>query len=207
MNLRCFSAALLTAVVFFSACKKDSGSSPNTSTPGDGETPFQSIVTNDTLINSKSAYGQTGGAEIGYRIHFLKGGTITQLGANMATAGSYAVSFWRISDTALLGRANVDVTDTARFSYADVKNFDVKPDTAYIVSIHVPDGASNYHFIYTHVPFHDLFPITAGNVVADGVVDLAYLPVNTQPQYPVTEYSGDQGYVGSSCDFVFKVSQ
>ena len=108
--------------------------------PANAEQPFQAAVHNASLVNEKTAYTQGGGAEVGYRVHFSVGGTIIQLGANMATTGTYVVSFWRTSDTMLMARASVTVTDTAKFAYTNITSINVLPDTSYTVSIHIANG-------------------------------------------------------------------
>ena len=61
----------------------------------------------------------------------------------------------------------------------------------------------NYIGYIPGTPARDEDPFTEGNVVADQVLDLAYLPVNAPPSYPYAVYSSDQQYVGSSCDFTY----
>jgi hypothetical protein len=192
---------IIGVTLFLASCSKSS--STPTPLPATGEMPFQAAVHNAALINGKEAYGQSGGAEIGYRVHFTTGGTVTKLGANMATTGTYVVSFWRTSDSTLLGRVSVNNSDTSKFAYASVSPINVIVDTGYTISINIPNGAAQEHWVYTWSPFRDLYPFTEGHVVADQALDQAYLPLNTPPTYPYDVYSSDQGYIGSSCDFVF----
>ena len=119
-KLNAFDYAVLVlmgiTLAFTSCSKSKSTPKPSNSLPANAEQPFQAAVHNANLVNGKTAYAQGGGAEVGYRVHFTVGGTIIQLGANMATNGTYVVSFWRTSDTLLMARANVSVTDTSKFA-------------------------------------------------------------------------------------------
>lgn len=194
-------ALLLGAICLLGACKK------NNDTPSGGiEQPLQAAVKDMSLVAGKTPYHQaSAGGEGGYRIHFIKSGTITKLGLEMATAGSYNVSFWRTSDKKLLATVSVTVSDINNFSYAPITNLDVLKDTSYVVSYHNPDTDKYVHWLYTSSPFRDIYPFTKGNVVIDQLLDLVGLPLNgTTPTYPYTVYSSDQGYIGASCDFVYQ---
>ena len=123
----------------------------------------------------------------------------------MATAGTYQVSFWRTSDQSLLATAAVIISDTSHFFYTSITSVPVIVDTEYTVSLHIPDGGADAHWIYYNSPFNDIYPFTEGNMVADQTLDLIGLTINTNtPTYPYTVYSSDQGYLGADCDLVYK---
>jgi len=145
----CAALLLMGASLTFVSCSKSKVTPKSTNLPANAEQPFQAAVNNASLVNGKVAYGQGDGAEIGYRVHFSVGGTIIQLGANMATNGTYTVSFWRTSDTLLMARASVTVTDTSKFAYTNIAAINVIPDTSYTVSIHIANGVTQLHWVYT----------------------------------------------------------
>jgi hypothetical protein len=197
---------LFVALLFFISCSKSN--SPDNNTVVNGQTPFQTAVKDRSLVTIKSVYSQnSGGGEAGYRLHFTKNGTVTQLGSAMATVGTYQVSFWRTSDRSLLATTKVVITDTSKFFYTAITPVNVIKDTSYTLSFHNPDALAYPHFIYYNSPFRYLYPFTVGNVVADQVLDLINLPKNTStPTYPYTVYSSDQAYL-TDVDLVYQPIQ
>lgn len=196
---------LLSAFVIFLASCNKSDSLANTSL-GTEETPLQVAVKDMSLVATKTSYHQaSGGGEAGYRLHFEKSGKVTKLGCEMARTGTYTVSFWRTRDKQLLVSAQVVITDVNNFFYTSITPLDVYKDTSYVVSFHNPDADAYPHWLYTSSPFRNIYPFTKGNVVLDQNLDLIGLPIGgNTPTYPYTVYSSDQGYIGSSCDFVYQ---
>jgi Domain of unknown function (DUF4082) len=201
-HIRLFSPVLF-CLCFAISCKKSS-SSPASA----GQTPFQTVVSTSSVVNSKAAYTQnTGGFEVGYMLHFTKSGTVTKLGTEMGTTGTYAVSFWQNSTQLLLGTVNVNVTDTSHFFYVALSSsISVIADTEYVLSFHVSDEVTTSHWLYSNSNGStNLYPFTVGNVVVDQCQDLIGLPANNTPTFPSTYYAVDQAYL-NDCDLVYTPS-
>jgi hypothetical protein len=193
--------SILLLAVIFNSCAK-SKSSPQSGGP---EMPFQTAVNDKSLINIKEAYSQnTGGSETGYKLHFLANGTVSQLGTDMASVGSYSVSFWNFNTEELLATVTVNVTDTSHFFYTTVANpIAVTAGTEYVLSLHIPDVGADPHWLYTNTSGANLFPFTEGHVVAEEILDLINLPAgNSTPVFPSTTYTVDQAYL-FDCDLVY----
>jgi hypothetical protein len=196
-------ALLLIFVGLSISCKKSSPSGPG------AEMPFQTAVNEKNLVNSKEVYSQnSGGAEVGYEMHFTENGTVTKLGTEMGISGSYSVSFWDFSSETLLSTVTVNVTDTSHFFYLSVPTpITVVANTEYVLSFHIPDGLANPHWIYNNTSGAQLYPFTVGDIVADQLLDVINLPAgNNTPTFPSTVYGVDQYYL-TDCDLVFTPSK
>lgn len=193
-------AVIVLTITFLLSCKEDT-----TPEPTAAQTPIQSVIKDPAAdIPIVFAYGQNGGGEAGYRIHFTRNGSVTKLFCQMATRGIYQVSFWRNSTQALLATAIIAVTDTIHFFPASITPVSVIKDTSYVFSCHVSDGSKQLHWIYRNALYKDLYPFTEGNVVVDAPLDLAYQPINiTTPTFPYTYYSGDRVYINTMCDIEY----
>jgi hypothetical protein len=195
-------AVLLIMIGLSVSCNKSSSSGPPS------EMPFQTAVNENSLVNLKKLYSQnSGGAEVGYKMHFTKNGTVTQLGTEMGVPGSYSVSFWDFSAKSLLSTVTVKVTDTSHFFYASVPTpITVDAGTEYVLTFHIPDGLANPHWNYKNTSGATLYPFSVDDIVADELLDVINLPSgNNTPTFPSTVYAVDQ-YFLTDCDLVFTPS-
>lgn len=194
---------ILFCLCFSISCKKSSSS------PASGaQTPFQTAITAQSIVNTKAGYTQnTGGFEVGYKLHFTKNGTVSKLGTEMGTTGTYAVSFWDYSTQQLLGTVNVNVTDTSHFFYVALSaSISVIADTEYVLSFHVSDEVTTSHWLYSNSSGStNLYPFTVGDVAVDECLDLIGLPANNTPTFPSTSYPVDQAYL-NDCDLSYTPS-
>lgn len=188
------SALLLTA------CTKNN---PDVNTSS-AEMPFQTAEHNTSIVSRRVSYVQSSGpGELGYVISFNKNGTVTGLGAEMATLGTYKVSFWDNATHQLLVTASVQVTDTNHIFYANIPAVTVTANTKYVVSILIPKPGVQAHWLYLPANSNGIFPFTVGSVTADLLLDVIGLSSEDTPVFPAKTY-GEQYLIG--CDLIFQPS-
>lgn len=107
------------------ACKKNSAKEP--------ETPLQSLVYTNFLDSLRVV--NPGSLEIGYSFLTTQDGHITKFGCHMPNKGTYRVALWDNDSKMYKDTALINVTDSTKFNYVDIKPIQIIANKIYVISI------------------------------------------------------------------------
>lgn len=161
-------ALLLLAVMIINACNKDEGIQFGTSVNASSGLEALSGWDKDFFSNNNWTMGLI--------FKTAKNGRITHIGARLAK-GTYKVALWDSSAQSILTSANITVTDSTQYAFADISDISITAGKSYVVSVNNTDlittDFKDYFVFDSQGPSYN-FPRTVGDITFTG-----YLEKNT----------------------------